>query len=126
LYETRRLRELGQRYYAKGMQDGEEAASSAIIFLKSSERLATLTGMNAPIGHAVQLIHSTAPPTHQTSTQKLTSLLDVILHITPRERELTDRLELQGENTPEIRAEIERLQAARGKLPAHEHSENPK
>jgi hypothetical protein len=82
--------------------------------------------MNAPIGHAVQLIHSTAPPTHQTSTQKLTSLLDVILHITPRERELTDRLELQGENTPEIRAEIERLQAARGKLPAHEHSKNPK
>jgi hypothetical protein len=28
---------------------------------------------------------------------------------------------LNGEDTPEIRAELEQLQAARGKLPAHEH-----
>ena len=124
LYEARRLRELGQRYYDKAMTDAEDASSSAIIFLKASERLATLTGMNPVQGHAVQLIHSTAPLSQQTSTQQIRGVLDNILRITPRERELTDRLELGGEDTPEIRAEIEQLQAARGKLPAHEHSEN--
>jgi len=123
LYEARRLRELGQRYYDKAMTDAEDASSSAIIFLKASERLATLTGMNPVQGHAVQLIHSTAPLSRQTSTEQIRDVLDNILRITPRERELTDRLELNGEDTPEIRAEIEQLQAARGKLPAHVHSE---
>jgi hypothetical protein len=60
LLEARRLRELEQKYYGKAMGDGEQAASSAIIFIKASERLATLMGMNAPIGHCVQLIHQAA------------------------------------------------------------------
>src|SRR5215831_17347606 len=65
LLEARRLRELGQKYYDKAIGDCESAANSAIIFIKASERLATLTGMNAPIGHAVQLmVHATAPPEH--------------------------------------------------------------
>ena len=123
LYEARRLRELGQRYYDKAMTDAEDASSSAIIFLKVSERLATLPHESSA-GHAVQLIHSTAPLSQQTSTEQIRGVLDNILRITPRERELTDRLELNGEDTPENRAELEQLQAARSNLPAHEHSEN--
>jgi hypothetical protein len=40
-----------------------------------------------------------------------------ILHISVRERELLDRLELQGEDTPEIRDEINELRAKRGEPP---------
>ena len=43
--------------------------------------------------------------------------MDSILKIGPRERELLDRLELQGEDTPEIRDEINQLRAERGKPP---------
>jgi len=41
--------------------------------------------------------------------------LDSILKIGPRERELLDRLELQGDDTPDIR--INQLRAKRGELP---------
>jgi hypothetical protein len=60
LLEARRLRELGQKYFSRAMTGDD--TNSAAIFIKASERLATLTGMNAPIGHAVQVIHATAPP----------------------------------------------------------------
>src|SRR5215831_18700024 len=77
LLEARRLRELGQKYYRKAMGDGEEAANSAVIFIKASERLATLTGMNAPIGHSVQIMHQVAEP-QMTSTDRIHAALDRI------------------------------------------------
>jgi len=117
LLEAHRLRELGQKYFAKAMGDGAEAANSAVIFIKASERLATLTGMNAPIGHAVQVIHREAPPQPKTSTEKLRSLLDQVMHISMRERELLDRRELDGDTSPEVLTEINELRAARGQPP---------
>ena len=79
LLEARRLREIGQRYYTKAMADSEESSSAAIIFIKASERLATLTGMNAPIGRAVQVIHQAVPVTKQTSTEEIASVLDALM-----------------------------------------------
>src|SRR5215831_1406978 len=78
LLEARRLRELGQKYYDKAMSDAENAANSAIIFIKASERLATLTGMNAPQGHSVTLIHEAARPERQTGTDKIRAAIDRI------------------------------------------------
>ena len=66
------------------MGDGEEAANSAIIFIKASERVATLTGMNASIGHAVQVIHQAAPVVQQTSTQEIAAVLDELTGSGPR------------------------------------------
>lgn len=76
LLEARRLRELGQKYFGRAMTDDD--INCAAIFIKASERLATLTGMNAPIGHAVQLIHATAPPAAQTSTEQIRAAIDRI------------------------------------------------
>jgi hypothetical protein len=73
LLEARRLRELGQKYFARAMTDDD--INCAAIFIKASERLATLTGMNAPIGHAVQVIH---PPAAQTSTEQIRAAIDRI------------------------------------------------
>ena len=78
LLEARRLRELGQKYYDKAMGDAEDAANSAVIFIKASERLATLTGMNAPQGHSVSLIHEVAQPHRQTGTDKIRAAIDRI------------------------------------------------
>jgi hypothetical protein len=39
-----------------------------VVFVKISERRASMTGMNAPQSHAVQLIHAN-PPEKRTSTE---------------------------------------------------------
>jgi hypothetical protein len=114
LLEARRLRELGQKYYGKAMGDGEEAANSAVIFIKASERLATLTGMNAPIGHAVRVIHQAAPPEQKTSTQEILAALDNVLGITARERQLEDKQDYSDEKlTADEQAELTELRSAR-------------
>jgi hypothetical protein len=69
--------------------------------------------------------HYTAPQVQQTSTQKLRGVLDSILHISPRERELIDRHELDSDNRPEVLAEINQLRAERGKPPLDDPSDTP-
>jgi len=72
---------------------------------------------NAPIGHAVHVMHATAPQVQQTSTERPRGILDTILHISSRERELINRLQYDGEDTPEIRDELNRLRVERDKPP---------
>ena len=78
-----------------------------MIYVKASERLSTMLGRNAPLGHAVTIAHQAAPAQKQTSTQELRILLDNICHITPRERQLIDLEDEQGYDA-ERRAEITR------------------
>ena len=75
MIEARRLDALGKLYYARAM---EGDAESAVIFLKTSERKATLTGMNAPIGHAVQVMHTVAPQPRN-SVEDMRATLDELM-----------------------------------------------
>lgn len=73
LLEARRLRELGQKYYAKAMA-GDGDVNSAAIYIKASERLATLSGLNHPVSYGVQVIASD-PPAEPSSTDRIEQAL---------------------------------------------------
>jgi len=117
LMEVTRLNALARKYYSRAMGDDEGSITAGTLYVKLTERKATLIGLNAPAAASVQLIHQTAPVEQRTSTQEIIALLDNVQGITARERELIDRRELNGEDTPEIRREINELRAARGKQP---------
>jgi hypothetical protein len=74
--EDHRLKMLGLRFYEIAMRDNDP--QSAVVFLKASERRATLGGANAPTSF---VIHATNQvPVHQkTSTEKMGELLDQFL-----------------------------------------------
>jgi hypothetical protein len=57
----RRLAAVELKFYNKAVE-GDGDPQSAIVFVKTSERRATLAGANAPIGHAVTVMHAAAPP----------------------------------------------------------------
>jgi hypothetical protein len=84
--------------------------------------LATLTGLNVPIGHDVQVIHATASQVQQTSTQKLRGVLDNLLQPA---RTRIDRPREQDGNSPAILAEINCLRAERGEPPLDGPSDTP-
>ena len=111
MLEAKRLAACGLRFYQIAMRDNDPQA--AVIFIKASERRATLMGANAPAAASVKLIHETRPEEHQTSTQRIRAALDNVMGITARERELTDRNELGGDDSPELLAELDELRAAR-------------
>ena len=75
-----------------------------------------MLGLNPPIGHAVQVIQH-APAAKKTNTQEMRDLLDDIMGITLRERQLLDRRELDGDESTEVLTEINELRSARGKPP---------
>src|SRR5215831_5414071 len=91
MLESKRLAACGLRFYQIAMRDNDPQA--AVIFIKASERRATLMGANAPAAATVKLIHEQKPKPRETSTERLRRALDNIQHITPRERELLDRRE---------------------------------
>jgi hypothetical protein len=62
---------------------------SAIVFVKTSERRATLAGANMPQSYVLQVVSQ--PPEAKTSTEPMRAVLDDLLGITDRERELDDR-----------------------------------
>src|SRR5262249_42508697 len=64
----RRLAAVELKFYNKAVE-GDGDPQSAIVFVKTSERRATLAGANAPIGHAVTVMHQAAPARELTSTQ---------------------------------------------------------
>ena len=70
--------------------------------------------MNAPIGHAVQIIHSAAPVRKQSSTEEMHAVLNQLLGISARESELANRAKY-GEPplTPAEQDELEQLRQAR-------------
>jgi hypothetical protein len=112
--ELMRLDQLEMAFEGKAIRDRDVAAGTLMV--KIAERRATLLGLNPPLGHAVQVIQH-EPVEKKTSTEELRDVLDNIMRITPRERQLLDRRELDGDGSPEVLAEINELRAARGKPP---------
>jgi len=111
------LDELQQAFREKAL--GDRDVASATLLVRGGERRSTLLGLNAPIGHAVQVVQH-EPKEYKTSTEKLRGMLDNIMHISHRERQLLDRRELEGDSSPEVLDEINQLRAARGKPPLGE------
>jgi len=66
---------LQQAFRAKALEDRD--VGSGLLLLKVAERRATLLGMNAPQGHAVQIIQH-EPAAAQTSTDKIRAAIDRI------------------------------------------------
>src|SRR6478672_4751379 len=115
--ELMRLDQLEMAFEGKAIRDRDVAAGTLMV--KIAERRATLLGLNPPLGHAVQVIQH-EPVEKKTSTEELRDVLDNIMRITPRERQLLDRRELDGDGSPEVLAKINELRAARGKPPLGE------
>jgi len=69
------LDELQQAFRDKALEDRDVAAG--VLLIKVAERRATLLGLNAPIGHAVQVIQHD-PPNKPTSTERIAALIDRI------------------------------------------------
>ena len=68
--EAQRLDLLKQRVWVLAMRDGNLPAAS--VYVKASERLASLVGMNAPLGHVVNVIGAAPEPEQtQSSTHRL-------------------------------------------------------
>jgi hypothetical protein len=107
----RRLAAVELKFYNKAVE-GDCDPQSAIVFVKTSERRATLAGANAPIGHAVTVM-TAAAPAHLNSTQKLQAAVDRIRGVTVRERELDDKQSYDEPLTSDERAELDQLRAAR-------------
>jgi hypothetical protein len=123
MLESKRLAACGLRFYQIAMRDADPAA--AAIFIKASERRATLMGANAPAAASVKLIQQAEPKEHETTTQEMIRVLDKFAGITPRERELTDRHEYEGDNSPELLAELNELRTAREQARAARRSAEP-
>ena len=69
------LDQLQQAFRDKALEDRD--VGSGLLLLKVAERRATLLGMNAPQGHAVQIIQH-EPAAAQTSTDKIRAAVDRI------------------------------------------------
>jgi hypothetical protein len=85
---------------------------SAIVFVKTSDRRATLAGANMPQNHVLQVVST--PPEAKSSTRQIREALDNVLGITSRERELEDK-ELYSDDmlTADEQAELDQLRAVR-------------
>src|SRR5215813_3857166 len=69
------LDELEIAFREKALMDRDVAAG--VLLIKVAERRATLLGLNAPIGHAVQVIQHD-PPNKPSSTERIAALVDRI------------------------------------------------
>jgi hypothetical protein len=107
----RRLAAVELKFYNKALE-GDGDPHSAIVFVKTSERRATLAGANMPQSHVLQVVSQ--PPEVKTSTQRLRAALDNVRGITARERELDDKQHYSDAPlTAEEQAELGQLRAAR-------------
>jgi hypothetical protein len=61
--EDHRLKQICLKNFAKAM-DGEGDSTAAAVYIKASERRATLAGANAPQAYSVHLSHDAAPEQH--------------------------------------------------------------
>ena len=69
------LDELQQAFRNKALEDQDVVAG--VLLIKVAERRATLLGLNAPIGHAVQVIQH-EPGNKPTSTERIRAAIDRI------------------------------------------------
>ena len=74
LLEAERLGHLKQNLWRRAMTDGDLTA--AAVYIKASERLASMIGMNHPHGHLVTISGTLAPIEHETGTERLRAILD--------------------------------------------------
>ena len=74
MLEDRRLKAIGLKFYNIAMQDDDP--QSAIVFLKASERRATLNGLNAPQSYSVQLMNQSAPVEQMGSIDKIEAAIN--------------------------------------------------
>ena len=116
MLELKRLDDYVETFHPKA-QEGDPVCGALCV--KISERRATLLGLNAPLGHAVQIIHRTEPARALTSTQKIRAAMDNVMHVTVRERQLLDKESEPGGFgiTAEEATEIDELRKVRGKGP---------
>jgi hypothetical protein len=78
LLEVHRLREIERKHFERC-----DEVPSAAIYLKSSERLASLIGMNQPIGMSVQLIQAKQIEQQESSTQNLRRIFEEVCREMP-------------------------------------------
>ena len=69
--EAKRLSQLGALYFERAMQGDADAA---IIYLKASERRATLCSINATQCYSVQIIHATAAPRQLSRAEEIDAI----------------------------------------------------
>jgi DNA-directed RNA polymerase specialized sigma24 family protein len=93
-FELARLDELQRTSYAQAL-DGD--VQSVALVAKIVERRCTMLGLHTPPATTLQVVEAQAPK--RTSTQEARAMLDTILHITARERQLLDRRELHGDES---------------------------
>ena len=106
--EVRRLQAVGLKFFHKAMADGNPA--DAMVFIKASERRATLAGANMPQAHIVRVANE---PPRLNSTQHISNVLDNILGISARERELEDKDLAREPITDDERGELKQFRDAR-------------
>jgi len=71
--EAQRLDLLKQKLWQRYMQEGDNP--SAALFIKVSERLASMCGWNFPLGHVVQITGHLPQAHPETSRERLTRVL---------------------------------------------------
>ena len=91
--ELLRLDELEEAFRDKAIVDRDVAAG--VLLVKVAERRATLLGMNAPLGHAVQVIQH-EPLDKPTSTERIAALIGRIRGQTQQD----DPLPAQQDDSP--------------------------
>jgi hypothetical protein len=97
--EDHRLKTLGLRFYEIALRDNDPQA--AVVFLKASERRATLGGANAPTSYAIHVMNQ-APVKQLSSSERIENAMDRLLGIGDRERELRDRDDLTEDERTEL------------------------
>lgn len=81
--EDRRLAAVGLRFYQLAMEGDHQAA---VIYIKASERRATLNGANAPLGHAVTVMHQAAVVEQPSSLDKIERVLNELMIVDRSEK----------------------------------------
>jgi hypothetical protein len=117
--EDHRLKMICLKNFGKAM-DGEGDSTAAAIYIKASERRATLAGANAPQAYAVHLSHDAAPE-QMTSTEKIKAVLDRLHNYSPREQALEDK---DWRQEPMTDAEVEELDRFREEREARRRVEH--
>ena len=76
MLELQRLDDYVETFHPRALE-GDPVCGALCV--KISERRATLLGLNAPLGHAVQIIHKTEPQAQPTSTKRIRAVLDTLI-----------------------------------------------
>jgi hypothetical protein len=106
----RRLAAVEVKFSNKAIE-GDGDPQSAIVFVKTSERHATLASANMRQSHVLQVVSQ--PPEATSSTDRIEAALDNVLGITSRERAFENKQLSRGKLAIDEQAELDQLQAER-------------